>query len=152
MATGGSWWLSGRMANATTHSPSQRRSCGQRRPHSSGRLLVSRNLFGGADDVALLEQLEGAGDVVADGAGLLAGRGRALDAAHRLDLRGLEVEAEEDLVPVLLPLLRILLVDRHAGDRETALYVDVLGHGRGSPFVFGPPFATGRRYHQVYGG
>ena len=127
--TGGSWCMSGRMANATTHSPSQSRSCGQRRPHSSGRLLVSRNLFGRPVDIANLEQRERARDVVADGAGLLARRGRALDAAHRLSLRRFEVEAEEDLVPVLLADLRVLLVDRHAGDREAALNLGVLGHG-----------------------
>ena len=78
----------------------------------------------------IFEQLERAGDVVADRAGLLAGRGRALEAAHRLDLRRLQVEAEEDLVPVLLPLLRVLLVDRHARDREAALDFDVTGHER----------------------
>ena len=45
MATG--FWsiMSGRIANPTTQSPSQRLSCGQRRPHISGKLLVSRNLL-----------------------------------------------------------------------------------------------------------
>ena len=44
MVTGGSARPSARMAKPTTQAPSQRLSWGQRRPHISGRLLVSRNL------------------------------------------------------------------------------------------------------------
>ena len=75
-----------------------------------------------------LEQVKGAGDIVANGACLLAGGGGALDAAHRFDLGGLEVEAEEDLVPVLRADRRRLLVNRHPRNREAALNVGVLGH------------------------
>ena len=52
-----------------------------------GQVARLAELLGGAVDVADLEQLERAGDVVVDRAGLLARRRRALDAAHRLDLR-----------------------------------------------------------------
>ena len=97
-----------------------------------GQVAGLAELVGGAEDVAVLKQLERAGDVVADGAGVLAGRGRALDAAHRLDLGGLEVEAEEDFVPVVAAFFRVLLVDGDPRDGEALLDFDVPGHGRPS--------------------
>src|SRR3990170_5915003 len=64
--------------------------------------------LGGAHYVALLQLQQGAGDIVVEGAGLLAGSGRTLDAAGRLDARGGEVVAQVDLPPVLDPLFRVL--------------------------------------------
>ena len=72
---------------------------GVRRPEDLGRAV----------DVAVLELEEGARDVVADGAGDLAGSGRALDAAVRLDLGRVEVVAFVDLEPVVDALFRLLL-------------------------------------------
>ena len=45
MATGGCFDPSGRIANPTTQSPSQRDSCGHRRPHISGSVLVWRKML-----------------------------------------------------------------------------------------------------------
>src|SRR3990170_4373968 len=63
---------------------------------------------GGGDDVAALQEEERAGYVVVYGAGFLAGGGGAVDAALGLDDGGIEVIAEEGLVPVLDPLRGVL--------------------------------------------
>ena len=81
-----------------------------------GEVAGLAELVGGAEDVAFLNEGEGPGNVVTDGAGFLAGSGGALDAALGLDLGGVEVEAEVRLVPVAHAVLSLLLGDRLNGD------------------------------------
>ena len=90
-----------------------------------GQLAGLAEDVGGAVEVALFEQPEGGGDVVADGAGDQAGGGGALDAAGRLGLGGLGVEEVEDLVPVAAADLGWLLVRQLRLKQQPRLAIDV---------------------------
>ncbi len=96
---------------------------------------------GGAEDVAGFEEGEGAGDVVVDGAGFLAGRGGALDAAGGFDAGGVEVEPEVGFFEVAFALFGVLLGDGLDADGEAA--GDVVGHASPVPGV--------RRCSRVFG-
>jgi hypothetical protein len=66
-------------------------------------------LVGGADEVASFRPGQRARDVVVEGAGLGAGRSRALDAAERLEAGHVLVQRKGDFVPVENALSRVLL-------------------------------------------
>src|SRR5213592_428613 len=79
-----------------------------------------------AVDITVLQLEERAGDVVVQRAGDLAGRGRALNATVRLDLRRLEVVPLVHLEPIVDALLGLLLWRRLMRHLQTRLAVDAL--------------------------
>ena len=74
-----------------------------------GQVAGLAKLVRGGEDIALLEEDQRRRDVVPGRAGVLAGRGRAVNTALRFDNRRLETIAQERLVPVVYALRRLLL-------------------------------------------